>query len=258
MSKAQGEYTWNKMKQKVLIIEDKKPHMDALCKIINDLNEDIEIYCAYNGAEAYRIAMEQHIHLFLVDIILRVDKPGDVAGLWFVQEIRAVKKYSFAPVIFITSLEDPRLFSYSQLHCFGYIEKPFDEKQVQRCILQALECPVETDDERYVYFRKDGIVYSKYIKDIIYAECSRRRITIYCVNDKLEVPYKTSNEFMKELDSKLFIRCNRYVIINKKYIERVDYTNRYVKLKYVENPIDIGIKMKNKFKRGIENGYGDA
>lgn len=245
------------MKHKILIIEDKKAHMDAICNIINDLNKDIEIYCAFDENEAYKIAMETHIQLFLVDIILKTKKPGDVTGLRFVQEIRAVKKYSFAPIIFITSLEDPKLYSYSQLHCFDFIEKPFDERKVKESILKALDFPVKTNDERYVYFRKEGIVYSQYVKDIIYIECGKRSVIIYSVKDKLEVPYKTCDEILHELNSDMFVRCSRYAIVNKAYIEYIDYANRLVKLKHIDKPVEIGVIQKQKFRRELENGMAD-
>ena len=152
------------------------------------------------------------------------------------------------------SLEDPKLYSYSQLHCYGYIEKPFSVAQVKDIILGALEFPVKEDDDRYVYFRKDGIVYSVYIKEIIYIESSRRKITIHCVNDELEIPYRTCGEILQELDSKSFVQCSRYCIVNKKYIKQIDYTNRFIKLRNVDAPIEIGIIVKKSFKQSVENG----
>ena len=240
---------------KVLIVEDNKAHMEALCKILKDLNRDLQVYCAQDLAEALRLALEQRINLFLVDIILKTDKPGDVSGLNFVREIRDIIKYRFTPVIFITSLEDPKLYSYSQLHCFGYIEKPFSVEQVKNTVMDALEFPAKADDERYVYFRKDGIVYSKCIKEIVHIENGKRRLVIHCINDELEIPYKTCEEILKELDSDLFVQCSRYDIINIKYIEQIDYTNRFVKMKYKEAPVEIGAIMKKSFRQRMEDGY---
>lgn len=242
------------MLQKVLIIEDNKVHMDALCKIIRDLQKDVQVFCAYNVGEAFQIALEQHIHLFMIDIVLNTQKPGDVSGLSFAKEIRGISKYKFTPLIFITSLEDPKLYSYSQLHCYGYIEKPFSVTQVRDTILGALEFPAKDDDDKNVYFRKDGIVYSLCIKDIVYIESSRRKITIHCINDKLEIPYKTSEEILQDLDSGAFIQCSRYNIVNRKYIEQIDYTNRFIKLKYVDCPIEIGVIMKKAFRQRVDNG----
>lgn len=236
----------------MLIVEDQKLQMNALCKIINDLHRDIEILCASDQKEAYQIAMEYQIHIFLVDIILTTSQTGDVSGLRFVQEIREVKKYFFTPVIIITSLEDPKLYSYSQLHCFKFIEKPFNAKQVQSCVLKVLDFPVVFDEERYAYFRKDGIVYSARLLDIVYIENMRRKVIIHCVKEDMEIPYKTCDAIMEELDSELFLRCSRYHIINRRYIEQIDYTNRYVKLSGVETPIEIGGVIKNQFKKDLE------
>ncbi len=242
------------MPRKVLILEDNKANMDALCKILNDLKRDIIIYCAYDLEKAFQISMEHHIHMFLVDIVLDVHNPGDVSGLTFAREIRDISKYKFTPLIFITSLEDPKLYSYSQLHCFGYIEKPFSVAQVRDTILSAFEFPIKEDNDKNVYFRKEGIVYSVCIKDIIYIQCAKRRVRIVCVNDELEVPYRSCEELLKELDSETLVQCSRYNIVNKTHIEKIDYANRFVKMKYVDEPIEIGTIMKAAFKRRMEDG----
>ena len=240
------------MKRNILILEDKKSHREALCKILSNIGQDIEIHLAENVQTAYYIAMERHIHLFLVDIILSPNDPGNVNGMDFAQSIRGIIKYQFTPLIFITSLEDPTFCSYTQLHCFSYIEKPFDPKKVQKVISKALEFPVVDDVERFVYFRKDGIIYSKCIKDVIYVEIARRKIVIHCKDDVLEIPYKTCEEIMRDLDSSAFIRCSRYGIINVNYIEEIDYTNRYIKMKHIKEPVEIGIIMKTKFREAVE------
>lgn len=241
------------MSRKVLIVEDNKVHIEALQKILTDLNEDLLIYCANDMQSAMQIALEQHIHLFLVDIVLDTQKPGDVSGLNFVREIRGITKYKFTPLIFLTSLEDPKLYAYSRLHCFGYIEKPISCEQVRKTVLEALEFPVKEEDDRCVYFRKNGIVYSVYVKDIIYIESSKRKLKIYCVNDELQIPYRTCEEILKDMDSASFIQCSRYCIINRKFIEQVDYTNRFIRLKNVEKLIEIGITMKKVFKQRLED-----
>ena len=242
------------MIRKILIIEDNVLHMDTLCKIIEESPVNIRVYCASDVKQAFQIALEQHIHLFLIDIILNMQKPGDVSGLSFAREIRGISKYRFTPLIFITSLEDPKLYSYSQLHCFGYIEKPFSVAQVRDAILNALDFPIKNDDERCIYFSKDSIVHSVCIKYIVYIEISRRKIKIHCTYDELEIPYITCEEMLQKLDSNSFIQCSRYCIVNRNYIEHIDYTNRFIKLKNTEFLIEIGVTMKKAFKHRVENG----
>ena len=235
-------------KRNILILEDKAEHREALQKLVNEVAANVCVYVAADTGTAFRIIMEHHIHLFLVDIVLCQENKGDVSGLQFAKEIRNIKKYQFTPLIFVTALEDPKLHTYSELHCYSYIEKPFDANKVKDVVLQVLMFPVVDDMERHMYFKKDGIIYSKRIKDIIYIESERRKVIIYSKDEMLEVPYKTFEELECELDSNFFVRCSRYTIINKTYIHQIDYPNRYVRLHYIDKPIEIGISMKKRFK----------
>lgn len=241
------------MEKRVLIVEDNEVHRQALCKIIKELYSDIHVHYAPDASTGFCIALEHHIQLFIIDIILNAKNPADVSGLNLAKEIRGIDKYRFTPFIFITSLEDPKLYSYSQLHCFAYIEKPFNVTYVKESISKALEFPEREEDDRYLYFRKDGIIYSVYIKDIIYIYSSRRKIKVFCMNDEIEIPYKTCQEMLHELDSSSFIQCSRNCIVNRNFIEHVDYINRFIKLKYIDSLIEIGIVMKNNFKRKLED-----
>ena len=240
------------MKKNILIVEDKEAHRVALHKIVNSVSEDVVVYEAEDVHTAYHISMSKHIHLFLLDIILCPQMQGDTMGLDFAREIRKVKKYQFTPIVFITSLEDPKLYTYSRLHCWRYIEKPFNPQIVKETILEALEVPIEDDKERSVHFRKDGIIYAVKVGDIIYIENKRRKIIIHCKDEILEIPYKTCEEIIRELDSKKFVQCSRQMIVNKSYINQIDFPNRYLKLRHVDRLIDISVSFKKRLKDELE------
>lgn len=163
------------MSRNILILEDNKNHMAALSKLIEDLNRDVVIHCAHTVKEAYPLTFEHHIHLFLVDIVLNTKEPGDTSGLNFAKRIREVSRYKFTPLIFITSLEDPKYFSYSQLHCYGYIEKPFNPCQVRDMVLEALEFPAKEDEDKNIYFQKDGIVFAVCIRELFILKIAEER-----------------------------------------------------------------------------------
>lgn len=238
--------------RRILILEDDTEMRRHLCQIIEGLHKNVEVYCADNIKEAYSLAMEHSIHLFLVDIVLNHANPGDVSGLRFVQEIRGVRRYEYIPVIFITILQDPRLFSFTQLKCFDFIEKPFDEDNVRKNILKALDVPLAEEEERIVFYRKDGIAFSMSPEEIYYIDVRRRNLTVYCVSGVMEIPYKTCKEILKEIGSKFFAQCSRYTIINKRYVEHIDYARRYIKMKDIKEYIEIGAIIKNKFKAEMD------
>lgn len=235
----------------VLIVEDNVRSMEMLVKIIENLRTGVEIKTASSQEEAAILAMKFNIDLFMLDIILNASNPGDVSGMKFAEYIRTLQKYKYTPIIFITALEDPELHAYSDLHCYYYVEKSYDVEKVSSVISEALEFPAVHNEPQNVFFRKDGILYKKEISEILYIENSRAGQTVYCSNGNLKLPYKPNYKILEELASDKFIQCSRYHIINYDYIDKIDTVNRYILLKGVKTPIEIGNSFKKKFLKDI-------
>ena len=243
------------MKKNVLIIEDNKACMDALVEIVKECDSTSVIYCAENSAMAYKYAMEERIDLFLVDIVLDNNVLNDVSGIVFVDKIRKIDRYKFVPLIFVTSLEDHKMNAYQNLHCYKYIEKPFDFKKVKEIIAESLEYPVKDErNNKYLYYRKEGIVYSIEMEQIMYLEAVNRYLFVYTSNEKIELPYKTCSSMIRELNTDIFLQCNRNVIVNREFIEYTDEINRCITLK---NGImlEIGRIYKKKFLEELKYGH---
>lgn len=239
--------------RKVLVVEDNPASVAVMKNILYNINKEIKVYAVDNVSSAYQCAMEQTIDLFIVDIILDNNVQGDVSGIIFADRLRNVKRYEFAPLIFITSLEDPKLHAYRKLHCYDYLEKPFDLDEAEHVIAKALEFPKVSEEREFIYFRKDGILYSRKLEDIIYIESMQRKVTIYSTNDELVIPYKTCKDMLRELDSELFLQCNRSTIVNQRYIEYVDGGNRLIQLRGISEKIELGVVMKKKFLKALED-----
>ena len=238
----------------VLIVEDNLRSMEMLKKIVKDLNMNVTIKTATNQDEAYAIAMKSNIDLFMLDIILNPRNSGDVSGMNFANTLRETKKYEYTPVVFITSLEDPKLYAYSDIHCYYYLEKPYDVKKVSQILIEALTIPQIKKEVQYVYFRKDSILYKKDISEIIYIENTRAGQRVCLINGQLNLSYKPTKNILEELNSNCFIQCNRYVIVNKDYIDTVDITNRYIKLKNSDKQLELGTAFKKNFLKELMNG----
>lgn len=235
------------MKKNVLIVEDNKACMGALVELVKECDSTSVIYCADNSALAYKYAMEERIDLFLIDIMLDNTVQNDVSGIVFADKIRSIERYRFVPLIFVTSLEDYKMNVFQNLHCYSYVEKPFDFKKVKEVIGDALKYPVRDErNNRYVYYRKDGILYSLDTEQIIYIEASKRTLYLYLENDEIQIPYKTGVSMLHELNAEEFLQCSRSIIVNRKFIAYVDKTNRYVTMKNGKT-VEIGRMMKNKF-----------
>ena len=239
------------MMKTVLIVEDNVRSMEMLVKIIENLRTDVEIKTASSQEAAAILAMKYNIDLFMLDIILNASNPGDVSGMKFAEYIRTLQKYKYTPIIFITALEDPELHAYSDLHCYYYVEKPYDAEKVSSVISEALEFPAAHKEPQNVFFRKDGILYKKEISEILYIENSRAGQTVYCTNGNLKLPYKPNHKILEELASDKFVQCSRYHIINRDYIDKIDTVNRYIQLRNLKTSIEIGNSYKKKFLNDI-------
>lgn len=237
----------------VLILEDDEIYMNKIAAVIENISSYITIHKTTDRKTAYELALENNIHLFLVDIMLSSDNPNDISGLEFVQRVRNIEQYAFRPVIFISSLCDPKFVTYSQLHCFSYIEKPFSDLHLKRVVLHALKFPVSDNTIKDVFFKKDGVIFVKRESEIIYVECIQHKIYVHCINDTLKLPYQSVENMLKQISSDNFIQCSRNCIINRRFIEKIDYANRFIKLRNIERKLSIGSVMKKKFKYLMEH-----
>lgn len=232
----------------VLIVDDSQRSLDMLREIVNNLPGDIMVYEASNLDDAYALAMKNNIDLFLLDVILDSSNLVDVSGIHFANNMRDTKKYQYTPIIFITSLEDPKLYAYSELHCYSYIEKPYDVQKASKIILEALEIPQAKKEKKNVFFRKDGILYKKDASEVLYIENSRTGQVVHFVNGDLNLSYQPTKNILAELACDCFVQCSRYVIVNKDFIDNIDITNRYITLTNGKK-IEIGMAFKNIFLR---------
>ncbi len=231
--------------KKILILEDNRKTLEYLQNLAYEVSPGNEIFALDNRKDAYQCALEKRIDLFIVDIILDPDIPGDSSGLKFVDSIRQIKHYAFTPVIFETSLTDGKLYAYDKLHCYSYIEKPFQADQVKALIEQCLSFPSSHPEEKTLYFRKDGIILAVDREEIVYVESIRHMVHIHtCRKDVLKIPYMTIKKLLEEADSPDMVQCSRNTVINKRFVCNVDIPNGVIQLKDDLGRIEIGTKYK--------------
>lgn len=241
--------------KKILILKDNKNSQKDIKQVMEEACKDIEIYVVYCVKDAYECVLEKSIDLFIVDVVLNMNHPGETAGLKFVERVRQIDKYEFTPVIFLSGLEDPKLYTYEQLHCYGYIEKPFSASKLKELVLQALRFPGRDVGNKTLYFRRDGLILAVERDEIIYVESLNHFLHIYMDNgDKIKIPYITLKQFAEDADCTHFIQCGRNTIVNKNHIAMIDIPNRYILLKNDFGKLEIGITYKKILKERFLNG----
>lgn len=235
--------------KKILVLEDNPVTLSYITSLTQEIDVKNTIFACSDVKDVYQYVLERDIDLFIIDIILDTSRPGDSSGLNFVDSIRKIDRYAFIPIIFVTSLEDARLYTYEKLHCYSFIEKPFDPNKLKELVRQCLNFPPVEKKRKTMYFRKEGIILAADREDIVFVECINHILNIHTIQgDLLSIPYVTLKKFLSDVDSDEFIQCSRNTVVNRCYILNVDITNRVIQLKNQMGTVEIGIM----YKKGLK------
>lgn len=105
------------MKNKILVIDDEKPLVDAIFDKFN--REGFEVLTATNGQEGLKIALDQQPDMILLDIVMPV-----MDGITMLSKLREDPWGKKAKVILLTDLPDPEKLSGDVLKSVsGYFVK---------------------------------------------------------------------------------------------------------------------------------------
>lgn len=237
--------------KQILIVEDNKHSMEKACGLLKQI-DGVFIHKAENSEQAYRYALEYHIDLFIVDIILNTDVRGDVSGTKFVESIRKIEKYAFTPIIFTTALEDANFYAYAHLHCYRYFEKPYDNKEFLAVVKDALRFKTQKEESRYYFYKIDGVYYTVKVEDIVYFQTDSRHLFIHCADGTvMTAPYKSLKSIQLELKSGRFLKCNKNTIVNADFVVNTDSINRYIQLADGYGMLELGVRLKRSFLEGL-------
>ena len=240
--------------KEVLIVEEKEETRRELAKLVKEVKPDSVVYEAADENEAYVIAIKRSIDLFIADIILHSKKAGgDHSGTDFLINIRSIEKYSFAPIIILSSLYDYKMCMFSIVHCYQFIEKPYDADKVKAVIKSAIRYNTRDNNRRYIYFHSKGLLEAVALDEILYIESKNHKMMVYTINETFTIPYKTCNKMLEEIDSDDFAMCNRGTIVNIEHIKSIDKVNRYIYMKYTDAILDIGSVLKKQFLEELKN-----
>lgn len=226
----------------ILIVEDDPVSLRRLWQIVG---ECCPLYCEISGAaslrEAYRYMEQYNVSLFIVAVMLQGETAeGERAGYAFVEEVRKKERYRFTPVIFVNAGEASCERGYKELHCLGYVQKPFDAEELGRLVLTGLQFPVR-DKARRVRIKQEGIYVLLEPDEIVYLRADRNRLYIRLRNGELrEYRYVPLKDILVQITSERMLLCRKGMAVNEKYIDCVRQKERKLYLKSDMEPIDIG------------------
>ena len=118
-------------KASILIVEDEGIVLMDIENKLKSLGFSVA-GSAYSGEEALEKAMEHHPDLVLMDIKLRGEKDG-------IETAQQIRSYMDIPVIYLTAFGNEEMIERAKVtEPFGYILKPFNERELSIAITMAL------------------------------------------------------------------------------------------------------------------------
>ena len=235
----------------VLILEDCRESQKALDAIMKKYREDIRALFASTLQEAESLLRtEKEIHLFFLDINLDINQKHDQSGLIFAKKVRELSKYAFTPIVFITSASDMELVSYRETQCYRYLTKPYREQSVLDILEKVLKS-VPPKETKQIIVKKDGINYRVRMDEILLVEAIPRGVRIHLNGESLDLKYSSIKQMMEKLPKEQFVQCHRMYVVNTEWIDYVDTVNQYIRMKGIEQPIEIGVTYKAEMRRWI-------
>lgn len=236
----------------VLILEDKKSNRIFLENIVVSCSGVTEVFCCENKEEAFVYAMEHHIDLFLLDIILEPDNRNDNSGIIFAEKIRNIDTYKLTPIIFITVLMGLERELLKKIHCYDYIEKPIGDGKLVREhieeVLAALSIHSKQKSRECIPLHYDGIGYMVYLDEVIYFENKYGVLHIHTIDDEIIIPHLPAKRMLKKIQKTKFLVPTYGTAVNADFIASVDFRNKEVYMKSSNDVIPIGGRKYRSFK----------
>jgi len=233
-------------KTKILVVEDENIVAKDIQNILINLGFDVPAIVS-NGEDALAMTKKHKPELILMDIMIK----GDMTGIDVAKKVK--EKFNI-PVVFLTAYADEKTInSAKDAVPYGYIIKPFKEKEIETTIEMAINKFKEDKDlkkERDLYhsiiteksnqdsifiradYRLNKIKYS----DIYYIEALKDYVVIN-TSDNIFTTHTTMKEMVRILPKEQFVRVHRSYIVRLDKIFSIKYPDLIVEGKMKVVPI---------------------
>lgn len=239
------------MNNTVLILEDDKWLRKLLCKYVMSSDDNIDIYDFATKEDALEFIMRNQVDVFLLDIMLDgEDKEEDDSGILFAMEIRRRQEFISSEIIFVTALMGLQAELMQKVHCFDYIEKPFQEERVHKVMKAALHKirGKSFEEDELLTIKCKGVQFPIMTKEIVMIEGHSRSVVVHLVDEEVVARNISLDNVLKQIQREKFLIPRRGRAVNIRFIKAVDPVNKYVKM-YGDKVVDIGRGQKASFMR---------
>jgi DNA-binding LytR/AlgR family response regulator len=217
-----------------------------------------QVYETTNTVEALKIAQQEMIDLFYIDINLKNE-----SGLKFALEIRKIERYRLNWIIFVTIYKEYMLSAFKKIHCYDYILKPYNKENIQRItkflLSESSEQVAATKTmEKFIIVPIKNVQVKIFINEIIFVEVFIRTSIIHTINGSFTIDYLSLKKLNSVLEHKYIIQSHRSYLVNINYINKIEKTNDKTAYKIYFYNTDKTALLGNNYKKCIMDRFNNV
>lgn len=210
------------MRYNMLIVEDDEIQRKNLKLMLEEIDEDINVFEAASIHETMNILSKTSIDLFYLDQNL-----PDGSGIELGRKIREISQYRLTWVVFMATHVQYMLEAFKEVHCYDYIPKPFSKEQIKSITSQLIQGIYVNkggstrNDVMGLGFDVNGINLKVNADQIYFIEVNLRTCFVHTKSGVYKVR-KTSLKTIKEkLPEDTLLQSHRAFLVNMKYAEKL-------------------------------------
>lgn len=215
------------MKTKILVIEDEIDILENIKLILESESYDVKTVTDGNKGIKY-------VQIYNPDLIICDIAMPEISGYEVLTKLTADKNFSI-PFIFLTAKIDRKdLRKGMELGADDYIFKPFTANELITAInirlakhkkIIATVALQNNNISESILIKKNNKVFPIKLSDILYIKAENQYSQLFSKSQKNYLVRKSLTDWLSILPNIHFIRINRSVIINNKYVENVKILN---------------------------------
>lgn len=227
----------------ILLVEDNQAAVKRIKLYVKHISEDLEVVSFAEAGAALTYAKEHDISLFILDIQLE-----DYKGTHLAKQLREIPEYKYTPIIFETALAGEELNAYRDVKCYGFLVKPFDEKEFSIAFRDAMGLSAQmVHQSKTIRIEQKQFILEYTVSDIAYIEAFGKKVVIHTSSHTMGIKEDTISGYtlsglLALIDDSAFIQCHKSYLVNTAFIEKIDKVERQIILRGFTDTLPIGNK----------------
>ncbi len=231
--------------KRVLILESAWCEQEILYRLVRRASCKTEVYRCDCMEAALDMIQTEQVDLFVVAVSLGQEDYRMTEGLRFGKKIREQEEYFDTPMIFIAKDNKYEMYAYRHLHCYQYLESPYDREYMYQNLVEILshqgKYPVEPTIA--LSYRSGMSIFHE--REIMYLESVNGDILVHTLDDTVSVADVAIKRLLSLLNPSVFFQCHRSFIVNIHYIKKLNRQNNTLVMFHSKEAVPIGKTYKN-------------